>query len=83
MALISTGLELLRRPQGAAAACGRSLMSTLVTHAIFETEPDRIMEKNKKGKRKKKTGFFCSTKSQGRRRGREGRNERVELERSD
>lgn len=58
MALISTGLELLRRPQGAAAACGRSLMSTLVTHAIFETERDRIMEKNKKGKRKKKNRVF-------------------------
>lgn len=57
MALISTGLELLRRPQGPAAACGRSLMSTLVTHAIFETERDRIME-NKKGKRKKKNRVF-------------------------
>lgn len=62
MALISTGLELLRRPRGPAAACGRSLMSTPVTHAIFETEGDGITEKNKKGKREKKQGFFVPRK---------------------
>lgn len=82
MALISTGLELPRRPRGPAAACGRSLMSTPVTHAIFETEGDGTTEKNKKGKRKKNRVFLFHEKSRtGERKG--GRNERVELERSD
>lgn len=63
MALISTGLELLRRPRGPAAARGRSLMSTPVTHAIFETEGDGITEKNKKGKTGKNRVFLFHEKS--------------------